>query len=676
MASLNTLRTKFGYVLSGVIAFALLAFIFSLKSEMGFSGSDPKVGEINSEKISYSEYLKEYQSVKSQAGATESTEQEVAALANATWQSLIASKLLMPGLDQVGISMSNDERLAIISGDVATQSFGAAFLNPANGVYDVNAVHQFLSQSSINPEAEAIWNSLNEQARQERAMTKYSTLIRRGAYVNQLEVANGVSAANNSYSGKWISKPYNTMPDSLFTVTTSEIKAYYNAHKENYKKLPSRTFSFVSFDFDPTEADIVNIENTALATSREFEVSDDLKSYVRNNLYGSITNNYISASQFSEDEAKALAAGKMYGPVNSNNVWTMSRVVSTVMAPDTLGVRHIVLSYEQTELADSLETLLKGGASFAELAFANSLYTETAQNGGEVGTLPFSSFTNEFITALAPAKKGDIVRVESGDMIQLIEVYRANKPKAHYQVATVEYPVEASQSTIKSLHTEAGLFSLEAKSSIAAFNSAASERAVAARVATISQGERSVRNVNDSREIARWAFGAKEGELSEVFKTDDGYVVAMLTKIDDEEYSPLENLTAMIRVDLLRDKKLEAVKKELSGSTIEEMAASIGSEVKEFSDVRYSVPYIPGLGADASVVGAIVLGEQNVISAPVRGNSAVYVVVATDVATAENQTSEAERARTQAIAEDKAVQMSYSAIQMMGNIKDLRGEFF
>ena len=46
MASLNTLRTKFGIVLSIVIAGALLAFILSLKTEMGFSGNDPRVGVI------------------------------------------------------------------------------------------------------------------------------------------------------------------------------------------------------------------------------------------------------------------------------------------------------------------------------------------------------------------------------------------------------------------------------------------------------------------------------------------------------------------------------------------------------------------------------------------------------------------------------------------------------
>ena len=65
MVSLNTMRTKFGVLLSVIIAGALLAFIFSLKSEMGFSGNDPEVGAINGKDIHYSEFLAAYDDVKS-----------------------------------------------------------------------------------------------------------------------------------------------------------------------------------------------------------------------------------------------------------------------------------------------------------------------------------------------------------------------------------------------------------------------------------------------------------------------------------------------------------------------------------------------------------------------------------------------------------------------------------
>ena len=51
MVSLNTLRTQFGVLLSVIIGGALLAFILSLKTEMGFSGNDPEVGEINGDEV-------------------------------------------------------------------------------------------------------------------------------------------------------------------------------------------------------------------------------------------------------------------------------------------------------------------------------------------------------------------------------------------------------------------------------------------------------------------------------------------------------------------------------------------------------------------------------------------------------------------------------------------------
>ena len=79
MASLNTLRTKYGVVLSIVIVLALLAFIISLGPEMGLGNNDPKVGVINGDKISYSEYLSEYETVKTYNGASEATEEEAAA---------------------------------------------------------------------------------------------------------------------------------------------------------------------------------------------------------------------------------------------------------------------------------------------------------------------------------------------------------------------------------------------------------------------------------------------------------------------------------------------------------------------------------------------------------------------------------------------------------------------
>ena len=677
MASLNTLRTKFGIVLSIVIAGALLAFILSLKTEMGFSGNDPRVGVIDGEKINYSEYYNQYEQVKAQSGAQESNEQQSAMLANAAWQALIGKYVLTPGFDKMGLRVTDPERMSMVSGQHPSQAFYNAFADPRTGEYNVAAVHQFLSEAEANAQAQQAWAQLNEQARMEREVAKFLGLIKGGVYVNSLEVANGVNSANNTYAGKWAGKKYSAVPDSLIQLKSSDIKAYYNSHKNMFKQTPSRALSYVVFEVSPTDDDMLALEKSVAEVGAQFAATEELKSFVRANRNGKIADNYVSAKQLSEEEAKALLDGATYGPVLKNNEWTMARALDTKIVPDSMGIRHIVLPYTQEALADSLLTVLKGGADFAQVAAQYSVYDATAANGGEVGVMPFSAFSGEFAAALANAKTGDIVKIASGDAIQLMQVYRADKPSKHVQVASITYPVEASAATRRDIHNQAGTFSVNAKGSVEAFNEAASAAAVTPRIASLAQGERTIRGLEDSRDVARWAYGAEVGDVSEIFPVGKDYVIAMLTEIDDNEFAPLEKVSAQIRAQVLRDKKYDYIVKELSGSTLDEQAKSLGTEVADFDNVTFGAFYVNGPGFEPRLIGAISsTTEKGVLSAPVKGLSGVYVFEVDDIQTSDKQTAEGEKVRAQAMAESMAQQFSVQAIQQMAKIQDLRGKYF
>ena len=659
MASLNTLRTKFGIVLSIVIAGALLAFILSLKTEMGFSGNDPRVGVIDGEKINYSEYYNQYEQVKAQSGAQESNEQQSAMLANAAWQALIGKYVLTPGFDKMGLRVTEPERMSMVSGQHPSQAFYNAFADPRTGEYNVAAVHQFLSEAEANAQAQQAWAQLNEQARMEREVAKFLGLIKGGVYVNSLEVANGVNSANNTYAGKWAGKKYSAVPDSLIQLKSSDIKAYYNSHKNMFKQTPSRALSYVVFEVSPTDDDMLALEKSVAEVGAQFAATEELKSFVRANRNGKIADNYVSAKQLSEEEAKALLDGATYGPVLKNNEWTMARALDTKIVPDSMGIRHIVLPYTQEALADSLLTVLKGGADFAQVAAQYSVYDATAANGGEVGVMPFSAFSGEFAAALANAKTGDIVKIASGDAIQLMQVYRADKPSKHVQVASITYPVEASAATRRDIHNQAGTFSVNAKGSVEAFNEAASAAAVTPRIASLAQGERTIRGLEDSRDVARWAYGAEVGDVSEIFPVGKDYVIAMLTEIDDNEFAPLEKVSAQIRAQVLRDKKYDYIVKELSGSTLDEQAKSLGTEVADFDNVTFGAFYVNGPGFEPRLIGAISsTTEKGVLSAPVKGLSGVYVFEVDDIQTSDKQTAEGEKVRAQAMAESMAQQFS------------------
>ena len=677
MASLNTLRTKFGIVLSIVIAGALLAFILSLKTEMGFSGNDPRVGVIDGEKINYSEYYNQYEQVKAQSGAQESNEQQSAMLANAAWQALIGKYVLTPGFDKMGLRVTEPERMSMVSGQHPSQAFYNAFADPRTGEYNVAAVHQFLSEAEANAQAQQAWAQLNEQARMEREVAKFLGLIKGGVYVNSLEVANGVNSANNTYAGKWAGKKYSAVPDSLIQLKSSDIKAYYNSHKNMFKQTPSRALSYVVFEVSPTDDDMLALEKSVAEVGAQFAATEELKSFVRANRNGKIADNYVSAKQLSEEEAKALLDGATYGPVLKNNEWTMARALDTKIVPDSMGIRHIVLPYTQEALADSLLTVLKGGADFAQVAAQYSVYDATAANGGEVGVMPFSAFSGEFAAALANAKTGDIVKIASGDAIQLMQVYRADKPSKHVQVASITYPVEASAAIRRDIHNQAGTFSVNAKGSVEAFNDAASAAAVTPRIASLAQGERTIRGLEDSRDVARWAYGAEVGDVSEIFPVGKDYVIAMLTEIDDNEFAPLEKVSAQIRAQVLRDKKYDYIVKELSGSTLDEQAKSLGTEVADFDNVTFGAFYVNGPGFEPRLIGAISsTTEKGVLSAPVKGLSGVYVFEVDDIQTSDKQTAEGEKVRAQAMAESMAQQFSVQAIQQMAKIQDLRGKYF
>ena len=677
MASLNTLRTKFGIVLSIVIAGALLAFILSLKTEMGFSGNDPRVGVIDGEKINYSEYYNQYEQVKAQSGAQESNEQQSAMLANAAWQALIGKYVLTPGFDKMGLRVTEPERMSMVSGQHPSQAFYNAFADPRTGEYNVAAVHQFLSEAEANAQAQQAWAQLNEQARMEREVAKFLGLIKGGVYVNSLEVANGVNSANNTYAGKWAGKKYSAVPDSLIQLKSSDIKAYYNSHKNMFKQTPSRALSYVVFEVSPTDDDMLALEKSVAEVGAQFAATEELKSFVRANRNGKIADNYVSAKQLSEEEAKALLDGATYGPVLKNNEWTMARALDTKIVPDSMGIRHIVLPYTQEALADSLLTVLKGGADFAQVAAQYSVYDATAANGGEVGVMPFSAFSGEFAATLANAKTGDIVKIASGDAIQLMQVYRADKPSKHVQVASITYPVEASAATRRDIHNQAGTFSVNAKGSVEAFNDAASAAAVTPRIASLAQGERTIRGLEDSRDVARWAYGAEVGDVSEIFPVGKDYVIAMLTEIDDNEFAPLEKVSAQIRAQVLRDKKYDYIVKELSGSTLDEQAKSLGTEVADFDNVTFGAFYVNGPGFEPRLIGAISsTTEKGVLSAPVKGLSGVYVFEVDDIQTSDKQTAEGEKVRAQAMAESMAQQFSVQAIQQMAKIQDLRGKYF
>lgn len=680
MASLNTLRTRFGVVLSIIIAFALLAFILSLKTEMGFSGNDPKVGEIDGTKIKYSEYFEVYNDMKSQTNASEADEQQMDQLADMAWEGLLVRHVYQPGFEKMGIRITDTERAGLINGDYRSVVMSSLFTDPRTGLYDVEAVGEFLNRAGADPQLQYLWASVVARAIQEREAGKYDALVNAGVYANSLEVNRAVATSGKVFDGQWTGKRFADMPDSLYTVSEAEIRAYYDTHKARFEKKPVRTLSYVVFEVLPSDEDRAELEQTVREVDEAFAAADDVRAFARNNRYGKVGDNYVAPRQLLDEQAEALAAGLQYGPVLRNDNWVMSRVVESKSAPDSIGLRHIVLPYTQSKVADSLMTLLRGGADFASLAEQYSL-APTAANGGDAGVMPFSAFPDEFSAPLATAKKGDLLKIEAGDAVQLLQIYRADKASKHMRIATITYPVEPSAATRRSIHNAASLFAVNGKGSIDAFNEAANAAAITPRVAALSQGDRDLRGLDNARELVRWAYGAKKGEMSEIFNTGDSYVVAVLTDIDDNEHVALKNVEENIRKILVRNKKREALADLVrQGTTLEEVSKllnPVGTDIFPFDGLRYNSFIVRNMGIEPRMVGAVATTrETGKLSKPVEGENGVYVFVVSDVVNEGETTAAEEKVRLEAEAQGIVARQLAPAIVELAEVEDLRGKYF
>jgi peptidyl-prolyl cis-trans isomerase D len=144
MMSLNTLRTKFGVVLSIVIGGALLAFIFSLKNDVGFSGNDPEVGEVNGKDVNYFEFSKAYEDVRTLYGGNNAEYDQSAQFVAQAWQSILADRVLVPAFEDLGLTVTEAEHADMKAGKVPSGIYASLFTDAQTGAYSIDNVNAFI----------------------------------------------------------------------------------------------------------------------------------------------------------------------------------------------------------------------------------------------------------------------------------------------------------------------------------------------------------------------------------------------------------------------------------------------------------------------------------------------------------------------------------------------------
>ena len=164
-----------------------------------------------------------------------------------------------------------------------------------------------------------------------------------------------------------------------------------------------------------------------------------------------------------------------------------------------------------------------------------------------------------------------------------------------------------------------------------------------------------VGNIKDSRQIVRWAFEAKEGEVSStVYDCGDQYIIATLTDVNEEEYRPLEMVRGELTYLATNKAKYEYVAGMIKNATsLEEVAEILAQPIQSTERVALSDYRFANTGFEPAVIGATLALDENQLSEAIQGNTGVFVVKA---GAANNSTDEFQPAL-------EKMQLGYSSSQ-------------
>ena len=610
MAVLETIRVKFGVVITVLIAVALLSFIIdptTLQSVSSSMSSKYDVGEIDGKAISYTDYQADVEKFSAineiMTGSSAQNEQQQSSIRDAAWQALVDKYLFEKNAKKAGIHVGVEEMNDIIAGNIDSPVFtqNPAFLDE-NGVFSTDMVREFLSykDSDQSGRLQLYWDYLVESAKTQEVYAKYLSLFTQSNVTNALMLSDKMAENNNTFDVEFVMVPFGYTMDSTIVVSADEIKAYYNAHKKFYKQQASRDIEYVVFEVKASDSDIAAANQALVDVYDEFATTENMKSFLLANSDRAYDEGWYKAGELNTVAAVvndyAFSNNASVSEVLSNgNTFYAVRVMESAMVPDSVYVKYAPATVENV---DSL------------LNVAEPMWI-TQVPGYE---------------AVMTAAKNSKVTVNG----LVFNVLDRTAPVAKKKVAVLEKTAVASKETVNGYYAQANTFATKAAGKYENFQKALEEEGVYAHpVNKMPESADRLGAVEHTKEVTRWAFEAKKGDVSNIFTIDNNYfIVAALKNIYEEGYVPVSEVSSQISNILYSEKAGEkqaaSVAEKIAGlSDMQAIAEALGTTVSSKSGVAFSNMSAQGL--DPKFIGAASVAEDGKIYGPLAGSIGVYV---------------------------------------------------
>ncbi len=716
MATLQNIRNRAGLLVAIVIGLALFAFI--LGDFMGSGTStmgNRNVAEIAGKSIEVTDYMNREKSLREfyelNAGGRGLDAQLERQIQQETWNRLVRETIMESSYQTLGINVSADELKTMVTGD---QTMGVA-VNPS-----LSEPHPIIRQMFSNPETGQLnrtvmtnyfnaldnpqfaqekkrWLFIENEIVSEKMNEKYFSLVRKGFQPSSLDLKDYATESGKSTDFTYISKPFSEIADEEITFTESDLKNFYKNHKENFRQQASRTFQYVVFEVEPSETDVENARYWASQVYPEFvrTSADDVPRYVNGTSDEPYDVRYYTYEELPEmirDSVFNASTDKVVGPYRDQETFKLIRAHDIQMRPDSVRVRHILLSNQAfggdrqliNKLADSLVNVIKNENNFNQIALEYSADESNRTIGGDLGWFKEGFMVTEFNNACFENKTGDLLTTETQFGTHILRIENQSPPVKKIQVATITRNIYAGDETNQDYYNRAVKFRGKA-TDLEKFTEQAREFGLDPRFApNITKDQETIPGIEEPKSITKWAFSAEINSVSTIFsQTNEKYIVAVLTEAKEEGYATLESVQAEITLAVKKEKKAEALvarlNEQLAGVTdLNQFGAANNVNVGEATQVKFANTYVPGIGLEPYIVGASMYLPVDQISKPITGESGVFVISVTNRTEPVAGASETEaiRSRLKYTLESRSNYEAYNALLDAANVEDNRLEIF
>ena len=652
MSVINKIRENSGWAV-GFIGISITLFVlgdlFGNNTLFG-GGNNQVLGEIDGKEINIQDFQARMdvmrQNYEAQTGRP-AGEQELTALREQAWNQMIVDIAYQKQYDKLGLTVTDEEKKDMVQGNHISPAIQQAFANPTTGTFDKSAVVNYLKNLKTLPlPQQQSWADFERNLYSDRLRQKYEGIIQMSSYVTKAEAEREYMAQNTKADLRYLYVPFYSVPDTTVKVTDAQLEDYLDDHKSEYKGVDTRTVQYVTFPIVPNPEDsaTLNTEIKNLARGLASAANDSAYARMNSDLAVPTTMSYANMSDQLKEAVETFVPGGVYGPYREGDTYFIYKYGGTRQdSLSTVRASHILISFENPsdsakaaarQKAEGILNQLRGGASFEALAATNSTDPGSAQRGGDLGY-----FQNNG-GMVKPFEDAVFSHNGTGLIPRLVEsqygyhIIKVTEPKSNtlYRLATIAKTIAPSQATRDDAYRKADQFAASVNTKEEFEAAVDKDKSLVIATATrIPESSSNVNAIQNAREIVRWAFNDKTGlnKVSQVFETDDQYVVAVLTgktdaddvKVDDFR----DELTAKVRSQL----KAEQIKNKLGAVSDLEAAAKkygAGALVETAEDVTLATGLLSSAGFDPYALGkgfGVKIGKK---TEPFAGENGVFVM--------------------------------------------------